>query len=145
MDRIRTVFFWLAVTGPLHMIEQLLFGIQELEEMKGVVGQYYSWFANPDIATVVLVTIIGASVLFMVYGLIAGAASRLAVLGILAVLSIGECHHLLRVVASGAYNPGVITSLPFAVLGALLVSAVWREYQETRQRATPSLAQLSLR
>jgi hypothetical protein len=39
----------------------------------------------------------------------------------------------------------VITSLPFAVLGALLVSAVWREYQETRQSAIPSMVQLSLR
>jgi hypothetical protein len=145
MERIRTVFFWLAVTGPLHMIEQLLFGIQELDEMKQVFGLYYSWFANPDVATVVLVTIIGASVLFMVYGLIAGTGSRLAVLSILGLFSIGEGHHLLRVLASGAYNPGVVTSLPFAVLGALLVSAVWREYQETRQSATPSMAQLSLR
>jgi hypothetical protein len=135
MERIRALFLSLAIVGPLHMVEQLLFGIEELQEMKRVFAVYYAWFADPDVATVVLVTLIGASVLFMVYGLIAGDRSRLAVLGIFGLLSIGEAHHVVRVIAQGAYNPGVVTSIPFAVIGALLVSAVWKASHERRDRS----------
>jgi hypothetical protein len=146
MERIRALFLALAITGPLHMIEQLLFGIEELQEMKRVFGAYYALFADPDIATVTLVTIIGASILFMVYGLIAGPVSRFAVLGIFGILSIGECHHVLRVVVTNGYNPGVLTSIPFTIVGVLLVSAVWRAYQkETREGGLWRRAELALR
>ncbi len=40
-----------------------------------------------------------------------------------------EAHHVIESLLKGAYDPGVITCVPYAAVGALLVSAVWREFK----------------
>lgn len=127
MKRIKWLFLLLVIVGPLHMIEQMMFGIDELYEMKRLVGLYQSWFSNPDMGTVLLVTIAGASLLLMMYGLLAGGRWQLVVVGMLGLLSAGEVHHVVRVFLSGRYNPGVVTSVPFAATGALLLYAAYSE------------------
>jgi hypothetical protein len=41
-------FGWAAVTGPIHMGAQLLFGIDEMDELKGYTGGYCSLFSGPN-------------------------------------------------------------------------------------------------
>jgi len=38
MKRIKWLFLLLVIVGPLHMIEQMIFGIDELYEMKRLVA-----------------------------------------------------------------------------------------------------------
>lgn len=132
VNDIKWLFGMLVVVGPLHMIEQMLFGIDELYEMKRLVAIYHSWFSNEDLGTVVLVTTAGASLLLMMYGLILGGRWRLVVVGLLGLLSAGEVHHVVRVFLSGHYNPGVITCVPFATIGAFLVWASYVEFRSGR-------------
>jgi hypothetical protein len=54
------------------------------------------------------------------------------VIGVFGLLSVGECHHVLRAIVGGGYNPGVLTSIPFAVIGWLLISSAWREHRQER-------------
>ena len=133
MKRIKLLFLLLVIIGPLHMIEQMIFGIDELYEMKRLVALYHSWFSNPDMGTVVLVTITGASLLLMMYGLIVGGRWQLAVVGLLGLLSAGEVHHVVRVVLFRSYNPGVVTAVPFAAIGALLLYAAYAEMKTLGQ------------
>jgi hypothetical protein len=140
VNDITWLFGLLVIVGPLHMIEQMLFGIDELYEMKRLVAMYHSWFSNKDVGTVVLVTIAGASVLLMMYGLIRGGRWRLAVVGLVGLLSAGEAHHVVRVVLSGHYNPGVITCVPFATIGVFLVYASYVQFRSGLSAETQSIA-----
>ena len=46
-----------------------------------------------------------------------------------------EAHHLIQALAKGVYDPGVVTSVPYAALGVLMLDAVWREYRRGRSAA----------
>ena len=131
MRDIKWLFGLLVIVGPLHMIEQMLFGIDELKEMKRLVAIYHGWFSNPDLGTVVLVTIAGAFCLLMMYGLIAGGRWQLAVVGFVGLASIGEIHHVARLFIFGHYNPGVVTCIPFATIGGLLLYQSYSRFRST--------------
>jgi hypothetical protein len=51
-----------------------------------------------------------------------------------------EIHHLAEALLKGAYDPGVVTCVPYAIVGALLVDAVWREIRQSRSAEAPALA-----
>lgn len=144
MKNIKYLFGWLVIIGPIHMIEQMIFGLDELQELKRVSAVYHSWFADPDFGTVLLVTIAGATSLLMMYGLLAGGRLQLIVVALLGFLSVGEVHHVAKTVVAGRYNPGVITSVPFAAFGGLLfyaaVTALTKKTpsqpEELQQKAT---------
>jgi hypothetical protein len=127
MRDIRRWFGWLIVIGPIHLGEQILFGIDELDEIKRVVGMYYGWFRNPDQGTAALVGIVFTVVLLMLYGMLLGRGWRLAVMGFFGVVGVGELHHILKTVLHGAYFPGTVTAIPFIAVGALLLRAIARE------------------
>jgi hypothetical protein len=129
MKDTKLLFGLLVIIGPLHMIEQMLFGLDELQEMKRLMAYYHSWFANEDLGTVVLVTISGASILLMMYGLIAGGRWKALVIALVGLFSAGEVHHLLRTALLGRYNPGLVTALPFAVVGSLLAYAAYLDFR----------------
>jgi hypothetical protein len=131
IGNIKWLFGVLVVIGPLHMIEQMVFGIDEVYEMKRLVAVYHSWFSNPDLGTVVLVTVAGALCLLMMYGLIAGGRWQLAVIGFLGLSCIGEVHHVLRLFIFGHYNPGVVTCVPFATIGGLLLYHAYSQFRST--------------
>ena len=131
MVRIRTLFLLLTIVGPLHMAEQLLFGIEEFFSIKDYVASYYTWFppAAADHATVILITVVWTMTSLMFYALLREGTARLVVLGIFGLFGAQEVHHVIESLQKGAYDPGVVTCVPYAVLGALLLSAVWREFK----------------
>jgi hypothetical protein len=137
MNRIRTVFLLLTIVGPMHMAEQLLFGIEEFFSIQGYVTSYYTWFepAAADHATVILITVVWTMTSLLFYGLLRGGTARLVVLGIFGLFGAQEVHHVIESLQTGAYDPGLVTCVPYALLGALLLSAVWQEFKQ-ESRAT---------
>jgi hypothetical protein len=131
MNRITTLFLWLTIIGPLHMGEQLLTSIEEFYFIRRLVDRYYALFpdAAADHATVLLITIVWTLVSLAVFAILKGGRAQLAVFGTLGVFSTGEIHHVVEVIVTRSYDPGVITCIPYAIVGALLTSAVWREFQ----------------
>jgi hypothetical protein len=142
MARIRGLFLLLTVVGPLHMVEQLLTDIEEFHMIRRSLASYYAWFdpAAADWATVVLITIVWTTVSFLFYSLLHDGWPRLIVPGMLGVFGVAEIHHVAGALRKGGYDPGVVTCLPYAWVGALLVAAVWRELRQGRSAAAPALA-----
>lgn len=132
MARIRQLCLLMALLGPLHMLEQLMFGIDELYTLRRGLVVYHSWFANPDQGTVLLVTIAMAALLFLSYGLVAGGSLRLASSAVFGLLGVSEVHHMAQAFVSASYNPGVVTAVPFVAVGVMLLVAVNAEYRRQR-------------
>jgi len=133
LDRLNNLFLLLVVIGPLHMIEQMLTSIEEFYWLRGHLAGYYAWFApaSADLATVILVTVVWTNVSLMLYALLVGGIPRLIVLGFFGLFGASEVHHVVEALVKGGYEAGVITSIPYAVIGCLLVAAVWREFGRT--------------
>jgi hypothetical protein len=121
---------WTALMLPLHMSEQLMFGIGELAMLKRMLAIYYRWFHQPDYGTVVLVTIVGTLVVGLTYGILVGGMLREIALSIWALVAIGEIHHIVESVAVLRYTPGTATAIPYVIFGVLLMRAVVREHRE---------------
>jgi hypothetical protein len=130
MDRINRLFLLLTIIGPLHMAEQLMTSIEEFYSIQRLVGRYYAWFdpAAADSATVVLITVIWTVCSLMFYALLIGGTPKLAVLGLFGLFGVQEVHHVIESLATRRYDPGLFTCVPYAALGCLLVSAVWRAF-----------------
>ena len=131
MPRIRTLFLLLTIIGPLHMAEQLLTGIDEFYSIRDLIGGYYAWFDPPaaDYATVLLITIVWTVVSVLFYSLLHDGLPRLIVPAIFGLFGVTEAHHVIESIQKVAYDPGVVMSVPYAVVGGLLVAAVWRQFK----------------
>jgi hypothetical protein len=127
MRDIRRWFGWLIVIGPIHLGEQMLFGIDELDEIERVLAVYNGWFGNADHGTVVLVGIVATLVMLMTYGVLIEGRARLAVIAFFGVVGVGELYHILRTALHAAYFPGTVTAIPLIAIGVLLLRSVARE------------------
>ena len=135
MTRTRKAFLLLLLTGPIHMAEQMAFGIEEFHMIqRTVINPYYSLFpaARADWASVLLITMTGSILSLMFYALLAGGSARLLALAAFALMGIGEIHHVFEAIAKTAYDPGVITSLAYCWYGCSLLSAVWDQFRLSR-------------
>jgi len=130
----------LVVIGPIHMLEQIWFGLDELQELKGLMAQYYSLFRDSDLATVCLVITMVTVVQLIVYGAIAGGRWRLLAAGSFGFAGVGEVHHLIKTVVHGAYFPGVVTSFGYVLFGLMILRAVWREWPRAARSVQERLA-----
>ncbi|HTT24326.1 MAG TPA: amidohydrolase family protein [Candidatus Sulfotelmatobacter sp.] len=141
MQRSTRWFGWIALIAPLHMSEQLLFGIDELARLRRVLAVYYSWFQQPDYGTVVLVAVVGTLLLGLTYGILAGGLLKEISLSIWALLAVGEVHHIVETIAAGRYTPGTATAIPYVTFGILLRFSIVREHRQ-RGQATSSARRL---
>jgi hypothetical protein len=140
MDRINRLFLLLLLIGPLHMIEQMLTSIEEFYWLRRQVEGYYEWFApaSADLVSVILITVVWTKVSLLFYALLVGGTARLVVLTLFGVFAVSEVHHVGEALIRGGYDAGVVTSIPYAVVGCLLVAEVWREF---RKGAAVSIAE----
>ena len=131
MQRTTRLLFWLMIIGVLHMSEQLVFGVEELQLFKPMIADYYQAMAGigADRATVILVTVIVTFFTWLCYAILSGGRLRLAALGFFGVLGAGEGHHVIQALAQGGYDPGLLTCVPYSWAGVLMLIAVWREYR----------------
>jgi hypothetical protein len=131
MNRLSRLFLWLTIVGPLHMIEQMLTSIEEFHWLRGQLAGYYGWFAPEswDLATVILITVVWTKVSLALYAFLVGGTARLIVLGLFGLFGVSELHHVIEALATGSYEAGVVTSIPYAAVGGLLVADIWREFR----------------
>jgi len=124
--------FLLTIIGPLHMAEQMLTDIEEFHSIKRSMASYYSLFepAAADTATVLLITIVWTVVSLGFYSMLHDGRARLIVPGVLGLFAVTEAHHVFQALAKGGYDAGLVTCLPYAAVGGLLVAAVWRELRQ---------------
>ena len=135
MTRTRKAFLLLLLSGPIHMAEQMVFGIEEFHMIRRtVVIPYYSWFPadQADFASVLLITLVGAVLSLIFYALMSGGVARTIALTAFALLGISEIHHVVEAMAKGGYDSGAVTSVAYCWSGWLLLSAVWAESRLAR-------------
>jgi hypothetical protein len=132
MDRIRRLFLLLALVAPLHMLEQVALGDNELARLTAALARYSAQFASAEQATGVLVTVVGAGALFLAYGLLAGGTVRLMSTAVFAVASLTEFHHVVETFVRGAYHAGFFTATLSVTFGVLLLVAIRAEYRRSR-------------
>lgn len=131
MTRIRTLFLLLTVIGPLHMAEQLLTSIEEFYSIRAAAARYYGLFdpSAADHASVLLITIVWTIVSVLFYALLKEGSARLVAVGLFGLFAVSEVHHIVEAVIKGGYDPGVITCVPYAIVGGLLLAAIAREFK----------------
>lgn len=137
MNRLNRLFLMLVVIGPLHMTEQMLTSIDEFYWLRGEMAELYSWFAPlpPDVVSVLLITIVWTTVSLLFYAVLIGGMPRLLVLGLFGLFGASEAHHVVEALTKGNYDAGVITCIPYAVVGGLLVAEVWRALRQAPVRS----------
>jgi hypothetical protein len=131
MQGIKRWFGWTAVIGPIHICEQLLFGIDQLDELKGFADGYYSLFNNPNYGTVLLVMFGFSLFNLIVYGLLKGGRWALASMSVFALVAVGEMYHIIKSIVHASYDIGTATAIPFVIFGALLSRELMREFRKT--------------
>jgi len=134
MTRIRTLFLLLTLIGPLHMIEQMLTSVEEYQAIRAsLFGLYAKFDADAaDTLSVAIITIVWTICSFLAYSLLFDNRARLIVPGVLGVFAVLELHHILQALQKGGYDAGLLTCVPYAWVGALLVAAVFREWKQGR-------------
>jgi uncharacterized membrane protein YeaQ/YmgE (transglycosylase-associated protein family) len=142
MDRMARFFLYLTIVGPLHMIEQMFTSLEEFHMIRDALGGYYAWFApaNADLASVILITLVWTLVSCLMYAIMRGGAAMRGVLYVFGVFGVTELHHLQEAFSKGGYDAGVITCIPYAVVGAMLVKAVWDAGRQDRVPVEPTPA-----
>ena len=131
MNRLNRLFLLLIVVGPLHMFEQMLTSIEEFYWLRGQLEGYYAWFApaSADLATVMLITVVWTKVSLILYVFLVGGTARLVVLAFFGLFGVSEVHHVIEALVKGGYEAGIVTSIPYAAVGCLLLAEVWREFR----------------
>ena len=133
MPGIQRWFGLLIFVAALHMIEQLITGLDELYMIRRVLNVYYGWFKNTDFATVLLVTILVIFVLLLIYGVLLRGRLLLCVMAFFVLVSISEVHHIVESAIQRRYVPGTITAVAWIIVGLMLGRAVSRQARFSTQ------------
>ena len=133
-------FALLVLIGPIHVGEQLMFGLDTLYELQAMMAGYYSLFSNPDVGTVLLVIITVTLVQSFLLAVLAGGRSRLLVAGFFGMVGVGEAHHIVQTLVQGKYFPGLVTSFAYVWIGVMVLRAVFNEWPVSRQQVHKHLS-----
>lgn len=142
MEKIRKLVLGLVILAPLHVAEQLLTGIEDFYDVRGHLAAYYRWFdpGFADSATAILVTILATILSLLLYALLCEGKPRLLVVGLFGLFGAQAIHHVFEALIQRRYNPGLITAVPYLIVGNMLVKAVWKELRKPRATSDPSAA-----
>lgn len=136
-------FGCLVLTGPIHIAEQLMFGLDTLDELKGITASYYSHFSNADVGTVMLVIFVVTLVQSLLLATLAGGRWRLSVAGFFGVAGVAEVHHIVQTVWHGSYFPGAVTSIAYIWVGVMILRAVVREWKPAQSMTARQAAAIA--
>ena len=123
------LYGWLKLLTILHLVEQLIFGMQDLHALKTMIAAYDRCFRNTNAATVALVTIGAGLASLAIYWILKGGWARLIVSIVLGVPAIGELHHLIETAQAHHYTSGTVTAVPSILCGVLFLRALVKEYR----------------
>jgi hypothetical protein len=131
MERTTRLLFWLMIIGPLHMGEQILTNVEELELFKGAASTFYGWlpWLETDKATVALITLVFTAFTLMFYMAVRGGTARLIALALFGAMGANEIHHVFEAIGEGGYDPGLVTCFAYSFVGFMLLWEVWKEFR----------------
>ena len=132
MNNVPRLFLATTCMIPLHIVEQLMFGIDELYELRGMAWDMVSWLPDPDYGIVVQVGVMTTLVLGLCWAFMVGGKARLIASGFFGLQFMVESHHILKTIITGVYFPGALTATVIVGLGAMIVASVWREFNTGR-------------
>ena len=121
------LYAWLKLLAVLHIVEQMIFGMQDLYELQHVISKYESWFSSTTTAMVVLVTIVMALAALGARRIIGGGFARFVTMFILGLPTIGELHHVIETLRARCYTAGTVTAVPSVICGVLFLLALLKE------------------
>lgn len=126
-EKLSRLFLLITAIGVVHMGEQIIFGVEEYRMFRDLVSQWHALFPPSwtDEASVVLITIVFATVSMMIYVVMRGGAGGVIVIGLFGLLGVSEAHHWVEAIVERLYDPGLITSFAFVWLGVLILQEVW--------------------
>jgi len=122
-------YAWLKVLAVLHIVEQLMFGMQDLQELQHMIAIYESWVGNASAAIAALAIIGSALAFFAVYFILKGGFARFITMFVLGLPTIGEIHHFIETMRVRHYTPGMVTAVPSVICGVLFLRALIKEYR----------------
>jgi hypothetical protein len=129
--RLPHLFLAAIVVLQLHMVEQLMFGLDELYELQAMVATAMTLFSDADRAAVVLVFGVVTAVLLLSYGFMTGGVPRLIAASFFGLEFMLESHHIVKTIVRGAYFPGAVTAIAFVALGAMILAAARQEFKKS--------------
>lgn len=134
-NRLSALVLAIIGIGVAHMSEQLATSIEEFYMIRDALGGWYAMFpaAYADHATVTLITLVFTAISLIFYALMRGGRAPLVIAGTFGLLGIGEAHHWLEAVTTGAYDPGLVTSFLYVGVGVLIVREVARELRRVHE------------
>lgn len=120
--RLGRLFLLITAIGAAHMGEQLLFGIEEFYMLRRQVERWRALFPPVlhDHANVILITLVFLFVSMLIYAAMRGGKATATAMLLFGILGVSEAHHWIEALTARAYDPGLVTSLPFALVGGLL-------------------------
>ena len=121
------LYAWLKLLAVLHIVEQMIFGMEDLYELKHIVWIYESWFSNTTTAMAVLVAIVMSLAALGVRCIISGGFARFITMFVLGLPTIGELHHVIETVRARCYTSGTVTAVPSVICGVLFLRALLKE------------------
>ena len=123
------LYAWLKVLTVLHIVEQLIFGMQDLHELQRLLAVYESRFGDTNGSIAVLVTMSAGLAALAIGGIIKGGLARFLAMFALGLPTLGEFHHVVESLKFGQYTPGTVTAVPSVICGILFLRALVKEYR----------------
>ncbi len=136
------LYAWLKLLTVLHIVEQLIFGMEDLHQLQHMVVMYESWVGNADAAIALLVIGGIALAVLATRWILSGGFARFLTMFILGLPTIGELHHLVESIRVGHYTPGVVTAVPSIVCGVLFLRALVMESRPSKNVSVAPVMQL---
>ena len=128
MNNVPRLFLLTTAMIPVHIAEQLVFGIDELYELRQMAWDMVSFLPDPDYGIVVQVGVMTTLVLALCWSFMVGGMPRLVAAGFFGLQFMVESHHIVKTILHGAYFPGAVSAVVIVGLGAMIVTSVWREF-----------------
>jgi len=133
----------LKLLTMLHIVEQLIFGMQDLHELQHLMAVYENHFGDTNGSLAVLLAIAAGLAALVIRCILKGGGARFAAMFILGLPTIGELHHLFETVQTSHYSPGAVTALPSVICGVLFLRALVKEYRPSKTvRVNPARGSL---
>ena len=138
------LYAWLKLLTLLHIVEQLIFGMQDLHELQRLLAVYESRFGDTNGSIAVLATMSAAFAALAIHCILKGGFARFMTMFVLGLPTIGEVHHLVETMRAGHYTPGAVTAVPSVICGVLFLKALVKEYRPPKAVPVQEMLQLAI-
>jgi hypothetical protein len=123
------LYAWLKLLTILHLVEQLIFGMEDLHEFQHLIAVYENRFGDTNGSIAALVTISASLAALAVHFILKGGLARFITMFVLGLPTLGEFHHFIETMRVGHYTGGTVTAVPSIVCGVLFLRALVQEYR----------------